>query len=110
MKAQVFVPGKLGQDATVKEFDNGRAVIEFSVASNSFYTDKDGERIQNTQWHTCKKFTKEVNQKLVDLLEKGASVLVSGTLMYNEWEEVVGKKSIRHKDAYIEVNEIDIHK
>jgi single-strand DNA-binding protein len=108
MKAQVFVSGKLGQDATVKEFDNQRAVIEFSVASNSFYRDKNGEKIQDTQWHTCKKFTKEVNQKFVDLLKKGASVLVSGSLMYNQWEETAGKKTIKHKDAYIQVDEIDI--
>ena len=108
MKAQVFVTGKIGQDAKVKEFDNGRAVIEFSVASNSFYTDKNGERIQNTQWHTCKKFTKEVNQKFVDLLKKGASVLVSGSLMYNEWEETAGKKIIKHNDAYIQVIDIDL--
>ena len=51
MEAKVFTSGNLGNDAKVINFENGNAVITFSIATNSYYTNNDGEQIQTTTWH-----------------------------------------------------------
>ncbi len=60
MEAKVFTSGNLGNDAKVINFENGNAVITFSIATNSYYTNSDGEQVQLTTWHDCKKFVKNV--------------------------------------------------
>lgn len=101
MEAKVFLNGNLGKDAEVVNFKNGNAVITFSIPSNSYYM-KDGERVQTTTWHNCKKFVKEVNPKFLAILKKGANFTVVGNLKYDEYT-TDGAKHIR---AYIEVEEI----
>jgi single-strand DNA-binding protein len=110
METKVFATGHLGQDAEVTQFSNGNAVIEFSLATNKFYTDNNGESQQKTTWHSCKRFVREVNQAIVDKLTKGVSLTLSGTLQYEEYtKEVTKTKSVNIKRAYIDVREFTIH-
>lgn len=109
MEAKVFLNGNLGNDANVTNFSNGNAVLEFSIATNHFYTDKNGESQQKTSWHDCKRFVRTVNQSLVDKLTKGATVTIFGTLNYDEYDkEVTKSKSIRIKRAFIDVKAMEI--
>ena len=109
MEAKVFVNGNLGNDAQVTNFSNGNAVIEFSIATNLFYTDKNGEAQQKTTWHNCKRFVREVNTAFVEKLSKGKSIVVAGNLKYEEYDkEVTKSKSITIKHAYIDVKEISL--
>jgi single-strand DNA-binding protein len=110
MEAKVFLTGNLGNDAQVTNFSNGNAVIEFSVATNQYYTDKNGEAQQKTSWHDCKRFVRQVNQAFIDKLSKGASLTLAGTLKYEEFaKEVTRTKSINIRKAYIEVAEIALN-
>jgi len=110
MEAKVFLTGNLGNDAQVTNFSNGNAVIEFSVATNQYYTDKNGEAQQKTSWHDCKRFVRQVNQAFIDKLFKGASLTLAGTLKYEEFaKEVTRTKSINIRKAYIEVAEIALN-
>ncbi len=83
--------------------------MEFSVATNQFYTGKNGEAQQKTTWHDCKRYVREVNTSLVEKLTKGASVVLAGTLHYDEFSKEVGKtKSVSMKRAYIDVKELSL--
>lgn len=109
MEAKVFTSGNLGNDAKVINFENGNAVITFSLATNSYYTNSEGEQIQLTTWHECKKFVKSVNEKLVEKLTKGATVTIAGVLNYEEYEKQVTKaKSVKIKKAFIDVKIVEI--
>ncbi len=109
MEAKVFLTGNLGNDAQVTNFSNGNAVIEFSVATNQFYTGKNGEAQQKTAWHDCKRYVREVNALLVEKLTKGASIVVAGTLNYDEFTKEVSKaKTVNLKRAYIDVKELSL--
>ena len=109
MEAKVFTSGNLGNDANVINFENGNSVITFSIATNSYYTKSDGEQIQTTTWHDCKKFVKQVNEKLITKLIKGATVTILGTLSYEEYDKEVTKtKSVKIKKAFIDVKVIEI--
>jgi single-strand DNA-binding protein len=110
MEAKVFLTGNLGNDAQVTNFSNGNAVIEFSVATNQYFTKKNGESKQNTTWHDCKRFVRQVNQAFVDKLVKGSSVTVAGALKYEEYTKDISKsKSVNIKKAFIEVSELVIN-
>ena len=104
MKFKAFGTGRLGKDAEVTNFENGRSVIEFSAASNSYYKNKEGEKITDTEWYDVKIFVKTVNQSFVDKLKKGVHVVVTGNLESNEWE----KDGIKRKDTYINANSRDV--
>ena len=109
MEAKVFTSGNLGNDAKVINFENGNSVITFSIATNSYFKDADGEQSQKTTWHDCKKFVKQVNEKFIEKLIKGATVTILGTLSYDEYDKEVTKtKSVKIKRAYIDVKAIEI--
>jgi single-strand DNA-binding protein len=109
MEAKVFATGHLGKDAEVIQFSNGNAVIEFSLATNRYYTDSNGESQQKTTWHSCKRFVREV-KSVIDKLVKGTAITISGVLQYEEYtKEVTKTKSVNIKRAYIDVQEFTVH-
>lgn len=48
---QVFITGNVGRDAEVTQFDNGRSVTSFSVATNESFKDNRGEWVDRVEWH-----------------------------------------------------------
>lgn len=71
-----IVAGKIGKDAEIKTLQNGKSVINFSVASKKTYKNAQGEYA--TQWFECSKWVNDANTNLVGLLKKGTSVSVKG--------------------------------
>ena len=84
MKGTAQLPRSFRKHAEVKNFENGRSVIEFSVASNIYYR-KDGELQTKTDWHDAKIFVKEVNDDFVARLTKGTEITLFGGISYNEY-------------------------
>ncbi len=82
MEAKVFTSGNLGNYAKAINFENGNVVITFSIATNNYFTNRNSEQIQLTTWHDCKKFVKNVNEKFIDKLAKGATVTILGVPPY----------------------------
>ena len=52
LKNKVQLIGNLGFDPEVREIAKGRKVARISVATNDRFTNAEGERVTNTQWHT----------------------------------------------------------
>lgn len=76
--------GYLGQDAEVKDFNNTQ-VINFSVAVSESYTNKQGEKITNTNWYECSKWGN--NTTVAQYLKKGQQVFVSGKPQARAWQK-----------------------
>ena len=107
MNAIVLISGRIGKNATTTTFRNNRGVIEFDVASNDHFIDREsGEKKKTTSWHHIKIFVDEINDELVDRLEKGAYISATGALVYDTWK----KNDTRFTRAYIDIDpdEIDI--
>lgn len=68
--------GYVGNDATKKDFDDNKFVINFSVAKDDSYKDKSGAKVERTKWFECQYW----NQKKVQhaWLKKGTHVFVTG--------------------------------
>lgn len=76
--------GRLGKDPDVRRLENGAAVAKFSMATDESYKDKDGQLVQQTEWHNivCWRAQAEYAEKF---LKKGMLVYVEGKLTHREW-------------------------
>lgn len=52
IKNHVLLIGNVGQDPTITNLDTGKKVARFSLATNEKYTDKEGKKQTDTNWHT----------------------------------------------------------
>ncbi len=81
------VIGRLGADVTVNNLVSGGRVANLSIATDESYIDKNGERIDRTEWHRAVTF----QSGLVDMLEKNARkgrlVYVAGKMQTRRWRK-----------------------
>lgn len=45
--------GRLTRDAEVRTLSNGKKVVNFSIATNENYRNKQGERVEKTTYFDC---------------------------------------------------------
>ena len=91
MQNKVQLIGNLGNNPEVKEFDKNR-VANFTIATNESYKDKNGKKVEETQWHNIVAWG---NLALLaqNYLHKGKKVVVEGKLRYRTFD---GKDGVKH--------------
>tara|TARA_B100000683_G_scaffold275182_1_gene325166 strand:- start:4949 stop:5374 length:426 start_codon:yes stop_codon:yes gene_type:complete len=86
---KVILIGNLGKDPEVRHLDNGVAVANFSLATTESYTNKQGDRVNQTEWHNIVLW-----RGLADIaekyLKKGNSVYIEGKISTRKWEDKEG--------------------
>ena len=87
---KVILVGNLGKDPEVKYLDSGVAVANFSLATSESYKNKEGDRVNQTEWHNIVLWRglAEVAEKW---LKKGSSVYIEGKIKTRKWEDKEGK-------------------
>lgn len=89
---RVILLGRVGQ-IEVKAFDgqNGpRKCATFSLATTERYKDRNGEIVNNTEWHNIVSWNHaELCEKYV---EKGSQLYIEGKLRTRSWEDKQGNK------------------
>ena len=91
MKNLVQLIGNLGNDSVVKETAQGRKMARLGVATNESYTNKSGDRITDTQWHTVVAWGPQAEQA-AQVLRKGVKVALQGKLVHHSYEGKDGQK------------------
>lgn len=81
--------GNLGSDITVNEFANDKRVGRVNLAYSSFYTNKQGEREERTDWFTLKVWNNTC-ERMAAQVGKGSKVLVEGKLVTDSYEKKDG--------------------
>jgi single-strand DNA-binding protein len=87
---KAFILGNLTRDPELRQTTTGQSVGSFSVATNSFYTDKSGQKQKRTEFHNVVVWGRQaeiVNQ----FLKKGSSILVEGRLQTRSWQDKQGQ-------------------
>ena len=86
---KVILVGNLGKDPEIRHLDNGIAVANFSLATTESYTNKQGERVNQTEWHNIVLWRglADVAEKY---LKKGNSVYIEGKINTRKWEDKEG--------------------
>ncbi len=83
--------GRLTQDPRVTQLQSS-TVANFSVATNEFYKDKQGEKQERTEYHDCVAWgNKFVNESL----KKGDQVFLEGSTRTNEYVTKEGETKKR---------------
>lgn len=101
LRNKVSLIGRLGTQPEFVQFDSGTKRVRLSIATNESYKDKNGEWIENTQWHYA--YAWGVLAELIGKkLEKGTEVMVQGRLVNRSFETKTGEKRYITE---IEVNE-----
>ncbi len=76
--------GNVGREINVKDFGTGK-VVNFSLATNESYINKNKEEVKNTDWHNIVAWGKLAEQ-CEALLEKGKMITVEGKISYRQYQ------------------------
>ena len=89
LRNRVQLIGNLGADPEIKSFENNKLVANLSIATSESFTNSDGDKIDNTQWHNVVAWGK--NADLAGkYLSKGNQVCIEGNLNYRSYEDKNG--------------------
>jgi len=88
---KVILIGRLGTDPELRYFDSGKALCNFSLATNRSWKDRNGESQERTDWHRIVTWSR-LAENCSKYLEKGRKVFVEGRLETRNWEDEEGKR------------------
>lgn len=92
MVNKVTLIGRVGKDAVVKHFDNGGVIAEFSLATDDSYKKKDGEKVEQTDWHNCKVTYGKLAEVAEKYVKKGMLLYVEGKIKTRSYDDKDGNK------------------
>lgn len=95
---KVILVGNLGKDPEVRTLENGRKVANFPLATSETYKDRNGERVERTEWHNIV-FWGPVADVLERYVRKGSKIYVEGKLRTRSYEQEGVKKYITEVDG-----------
>ncbi|MEY4747692.1 MAG: hypothetical protein RLZZ416_741 [Candidatus Parcubacteria bacterium] len=91
---KAFVFGNLTRDPELRALPSGMNVVNFSVATNRVYRDRDGKKQEQTDFHNIVAFGRQADT-VAQYLKKGRSVFVEGRMQTRSWEGKDGEKKYR---------------
>ena len=87
---KAILVGNLGRDAEMRFTAGGTPVATVSLATTERYTDRDGQKREDTQWHRVVIWGKTA-ESLHEYLTKGKQIYVEGRIQTREWTDKEGK-------------------
>lgn len=91
LRNRVQLIGRLGAKAEIKRFDDGKIKASLSLATNDFYKNQKGEKVEETTWHNVIAWGKsaEIIEKYTD---KGTEIALDGKLTNRSYTDKDGVK------------------
>lgn len=83
--------GRIGQDPELRSFPDGGKLVNLSVATDESYKDKEGNRVDKTEWHNVI-FNGKLAEVIAGHFRKGQRIQVTGKLRTRQWE----KDGVKH--------------
>jgi single-strand DNA-binding protein len=102
LKNRVQLIGHVGNEPEIKNFEGGKKLANFSLATNETHKNEKGEKVEETQWHKLVAWgkTAELIEKYVT---KGKEIALEGKLTYKTFE---GKNGEKRYITEVVVNEV----
>lgn len=88
---RVQLIGNLGSDPERKDLESGTTLVRFPLATNAFYRNREGEKVQETTWHSLVAWG-VLADRLEAALRKGMEVAVSGKIRNRSYEDAAGQR------------------
>jgi single-strand DNA-binding protein len=86
MLNKVMLIGNLGRDPEVRSTASGQPVANFTLATSRRWKDKNGQRQEQTEWHTIVCWGKQA-EIAGQYLTKGKQIFVEGRLQTRSWDD-----------------------
>jgi single-strand DNA-binding protein len=83
---KVILIGNLGKDPEVRHLEGGSTVANFTLATNEYYRDKQGTRIERTEWHNIAAW-RGLAEMAEKFLKKGQQVYVEGKIRTRQYQD-----------------------
>lgn len=90
MLNKVQIIGRLGADPELRYTQGGQPVCSLRIATDESYTDKNGNRVEATEWHRVISFQRAA-ENCNKYLSKGSLVYVEGKLTTRKWQDQNGQ-------------------
>ena len=90
MLNKVQIIGHLGRDVELRYSQNGSPVASLNIATDESYTDRDGNKVERTEWHRVTVYNKSA-ENCANYLHKGSLVYVEGSLQTRKWQDQNGQ-------------------
>lgn len=91
---KALIVGNLTEDPELKSLPSGTAVCNFSLATNRNYTDQDGNKKEDTNYHNIVVFGRQA-ETTAQYLSKGSMALIEGRIQTRSWEADDGSTNYR---------------
>src|ERR1043165_8808556 len=88
---KVMLVGNLGRDAEMRFTAGGTPVATVRLATTERFTDRDGQKKEDTQWHRVVIWGKTA-ESIHEYLTKGKQIYVEGRIQTREWTNKEGQK------------------
>ncbi len=88
---KAIIVGNLGRDPELRYTQGGSPVCQLSVATTRAYTNKNNDRIEETEWHRIVVWGKSA-EHCNNFLAKGRQVYVEGRIQTRNYEDKEGIK------------------
>ncbi len=88
---KVILVGNLGKDPEVRHLEGGAVVAKFPLATSETYKTKDGQRVDQTEWHNIVMW-RGLAESAEKYLRKGALVYIEGKIRTRSWDDKEGNK------------------
>ncbi|MGJ1303541.1 single-stranded DNA-binding protein [Sphingobacterium multivorum] len=97
------ITGRLTRNAEVRTLSNEKQVVNFSVAVNDSYRNKQGERVEQTTYFDCAYW---ITANVARLLTKGTLVELTGRVSTRAW---VNKEGEARAGLNFHTSQIKLH-
>lgn len=88
---KVLLIGNVGKDPEIRHLESGATVATFTLATTERYKDRNGESVEQTEWHSIVAWS-----KLADLAEKfivkGSQIYVEGRIRSRRYTNQSGEE------------------
>lgn len=88
---KVILVGNLGKDPEIRAIDGGRKVANFTLATTETYKNKNGEKVDQTEWHNVV-FWGPIAEVIERFLKKGSQIYVEGKIRTRSYDDKDGNK------------------
>ena len=90
MLNKAMIIGRLGRDPELRYSQAGAPMTTLNVATDESYTDREGNKVDRTEWHRVVVFQRAA-ENCANYLSKGSLVFVEGNLQTRKWQDQQGQ-------------------
>ena len=83
---KVMLIGNVGKDPEIKALEGGSKIGNITLATSMVYTDRSGQKKEETEWHTVITYGK-LSDVVEKFIRKGSLLFIDGRLHTRSWDD-----------------------